>query len=139
MADIQSLVRRFYAEIWNQRNFPAAEELVAEDVTFRSSLGQSHRGRSEFLDYVTSVTQALSNYRCEIQELVSEESRAAAKMTFSGIHAGNFLGYPPTHQIVEWSGAAFFTESNGQLSDIWVLGDLFSLTQLLEDLSAGTP
>lgn len=135
MSDVQLLVRRFYDEIWNQQQLSSAEDLLADDLSFRGSLGPSLYGRSQFLDYVTSLTRALSNYRCEIKELVTMESRAAARMTFTGIHVGDFLGYSPTHQTVEWNGAAFFTERRGKLSEIWVLGDLFNLTQLLEKQS----
>lgn len=135
MSVVQLLVRRFYDEMWNQQELSIAEELLSEDLSFRGSLGPDLYGRLQFLDYVTSVTQALSGYHCEIKELVTEESRAAAKMSFSGIHVANFLGYSPTHQFVEWNGAAFFTERRGKLNDIWVLGDLFNLTQLLEKQS----
>lgn len=133
MVDVQILVRRFYDEIWNRLELSTVEELLEEDLSFRGSLGQSLHGRADFLAYVSSVTQALSSYHCEIDEIVTEGSRAAAKMTFSGIHDGEFLGYPPTHQLVEWTGAAFFAEREGKLSEIWVLGDLFNLTNLLQD------
>lgn len=137
MSDIQALVRRFYDEIWNQREFSAAEELLAEDVSFRGSLGSACQGRSEFLSYVRSVTEALSGYCCEINEMVADGAHAAAKVTFSGVHTGDFLGYPPTNQTVQWNGAAFFTEKDGRLVDVWVLGDLAALTRLLEEQAHG--
>lgn len=110
-----------------------AGELLAEDLSFRGSLGSTVHGRSEFIDYVKSVTTALSSYHCQINDLVSEGSRAAAMMTFSGIHTGVFLGHSPTQQEVRWVGAAFFTEKAGRLVDIWVLGDMYSLKMLLSN------
>ena len=133
MSDTQQLVRRFYEEIWNNQNFHAAGELLAENLLFRGSLGATTHGRFEFIDYVKFVTTGLSSYHCHINDLVSEGSRAAAKMTFSGVHTGDFLGHSPTQQPVKWDGAAFFTQKSGQLVDIWVLGDLYSLTQLLRE------
>jgi len=77
------------------------------------------------------VTTALSEYRCDVEELVAQGPSAAAKVRFSGLHSGDFLGYSPTGRRVEWMGAAFFVEADDMLRDIWVLGDLANLqTQL---------
>jgi predicted ester cyclase len=73
------------------------------------------------------VTTALSDYRCDVETLVVDGSNAAARVRFSGVHQGEFLGYVPTGRRVEWIGAAFFVEEDGVLRDIWVLGDLTSL------------
>lgn len=78
------------------------------------------------------VTTALADYRCDVEELVAEGPSAAAKVRFSGIHSGDFLGYPPTGRRVEWMGAAFFVEVGDMLRDIWVLGDLANLRAQLK-------
>ena len=54
-----------------------------------------------------------------------------AKMRFTGVHAGEFLGYAPTGRPVEWTGAAFFAADGELLRDIWVLGDLVTLHEQL--------
>ena len=135
MSEIQSRVKRFYDEIWNDKNFQAADELLSENVLFRGSLGSNLHGRTEFLDYVSFVTRALSGYHCEIDDIVSEGPTAAVKMTFSGLHVGDFLGHSPTLKTVEWQGAAFFTEKDGKFTDIWVLGDLYALMKMLGEQS----
>ena len=73
------------------------------------------------------VTTALSGYRCDVESLIAEGNRAAARVRFSGLHVGEFLGFPPTGLRVEWTGAAFFVGEEDKLFDIWVLGDLESL------------
>jgi len=78
------------------------------------------------------VTTALADYRCDVEELIVEGPSAAAKVRFSGIHSGDFLGYPPTGRRVEWTGAAFFVEEDEMLRDIWVLGDLAKLRDQLK-------
>jgi predicted ester cyclase len=78
-------------------------------------------------DYVRMVTTALSEYRCDLESLIAEGDSAAAKVRFSGIQVGDFLGHPPTGRRIEWVGAAFFTADDNKLRDIWVLGDLDSL------------
>ena len=77
------------------------------------------------------VHTALGDYRCDIDELVCEDSKAFAKLTFSGTHRAEFLGRPATGQSVSWKGAALFHFSDGLVEKLWVLGDLKSLEDQL--------
>jgi len=52
---------------------------------------------------------------------------------FQEPHRGDFFGFKPTGKQVEWAGAALFTLRDGLVADLWVLGDLHGLSQLLED------
>jgi predicted ester cyclase len=131
--DITSQVRRFYDELWNGPDLSIVGALMHPDVTFRGSLGDTLVGHGPFAGYVTSVTDALGDYRCEFVDLVTspEAGKVAARMTFSGVHRGSFLGVPPTGARVSWAGAAFFTFSGALIRDLWVLGDLASLRSQL--------
>ena len=124
---VGKLVELFYEKLWNEIDFGVADEILHPDVTFRGSVGVGATGRQEVCDYVRMVTTALSSYRCEVESLIAEGDRAAAKVRFSGLHVGDFLRFPPTGRRVEWIGAAFFVGDENKLRDIWVLGDLESL------------
>jgi len=128
---VPSLVQDFYERIWNQGELAAAIDLVSEGFVFRGSLGSESRGREAFLDYVRWVRNSLTNYRCEILDCVAEESKAFAKMRFSGTHMATFRGYPPTGKPVDWLGAALFHFANNSIAELWVLGDLASLDGIL--------
>src|SRR5579883_1360330 len=101
---VPALVGAFYQRIWNEGDESAMAELLAEDFSFRGSLGTELRGRDAFKHYVQSVRTPLANYHCETIACVSEGDRAFAKMRFSGIHVGPFRGYAPTGKPVEWFG-----------------------------------
>lgn len=128
---VRELVQLFYEKLWNEMDFEIVDEILHSDVTFRGSVGVNATGRQEVCDYVRMVTTALSGYRCNIESLVTEGDRAAARVRFSGLHVGEFLGFPPTGRQVEWIGAAFFVGEEKKLRDIWVLGDLKSLRDQL--------
>ena len=128
---VRDLVRVFYEKFWNEVDLEKADEILHPDVTFRGSVGVGARGRREVCDYVLMVTTALSGYRCDVESLIADGDSAAAKVRFSGIHTGDFLGHPPTGRRVEWIGAAFFTADENKLREIWVLGDLDSLRSQL--------
>jgi steroid delta-isomerase-like uncharacterized protein len=124
-------VRRFYDEIWNRPDTSVIPEILTPSVTFRGSLGLVTNGHAEFANYVRSVTNALADYRCDVENLIAEGDQAVARMMFSGIHRAAFLGVPATGRRVAWAGAAFFTFQGGLVNDLWVLGDLHNLHQQL--------
>lgn len=129
---IRTVVESFYADIWNRHDKSKIPALLREDFTFRGSLGQPKTGRNGFASYVDFVHEALAEYRCDIMEIVIEKPKAFARMRFSGIHRGEFFGYQPTGKPVEWQGAALFTFTGKQVAELWVLGDVHGLLQLLE-------
>ena len=130
------LVRLFYERIWNAGDTGASSELLARDFAFRGSLGPEMQGRHAFCEYVRMVRTALRDYRCDILECVVQDERAFAKMKFSGIHTAHFRGYAPTGKPIQWLGAALFRIQDGVISDLWVLGDLLSLEELLKKNAA---
>ena len=124
---VRELVRLFYEEFWNDVDLGIAGRILHPEVTFRGSVGVGAHGPSAVCEYVVMVTTSLSEYRCDVEMMTVDGARAAAKVRFSGLHTGEFLGFPPSGRRVEWMGAAFFVEDDGLLRDIWVLGDLESL------------
>jgi steroid delta-isomerase-like uncharacterized protein len=139
--DAKRLVESFYADVWNRGDLSVIPALLQEDFTFRGSLGAERRGHAGFAEYVATVRGALAGYRCEILDLVAEERRAFARMRFSGLHVGPFLGRAPSGQRIEWLGAALFTlGDDGRVADLWVLGDTQALdAQLLANSRRDRP
>lgn len=126
------LVDAFYHRIWNAGDLDTATELLADDVSFRGSLGGELRGREAFKDYARDVLGALAGYHCEIVTCVAETERAFAQVNFSGVHVGPFRGHEPTGKRVHWVGAALFRFERDKIADVWVLGDLAGLDRVLE-------
>jgi len=129
---IRSVVESFYSDIWNRHDKSKIPALLCDGFTFRGSLGQAKVGHEGFGTYVDFVHSALAGYRCDILDLVIEGSKAFARMRFSGIHRGEFFGYQPTGKPVEWQGTALFSFDGEKVADLWVLGDVHGLLQLLE-------
>jgi steroid delta-isomerase-like uncharacterized protein len=128
-SDAETLVERFYQEVWNRADEAAAREILDPALEFRGSLGIERRGIEEFLQYSRELHSALADYRCTIDDLIMSGSRAAARMTFSGTHRAVFFGVPATGQVITWTGAAFFTVAEGRITRVWVIGDIDAIKQ----------
>ena len=127
----------FYFEVWNRADEDRAREILHDSFRFRGSLGAERVGPDGFIAYLREVHRALGNYRCIIDDLVVEESRAAARMRFTGRHRDVLQGVPATGRQITWSGAAFFKCEDGQITDLWVLGDLVELRRQLGGVTDG--
>lgn len=97
-------VQKFYEVLWDGHNHSAIPSVLHEDFTFRGSLGQETKGHDGFAEYVDMVHRALGDYRCIIDQLVSEGDKVFAKMIFTGVHRDEFMGFPPSGKHVEWRG-----------------------------------
>ena len=127
----EELVTRFYAEVWNAWNHDSAYELLHPKLTFRGSLGRRTQGVPEFLDYVAEVRGAFPDFHNQVDDLALDGPRAIARLTYSGTHRGDVLGFSPTGNRIRYSGIAWFTCSEGRIVDGFVLGDVDALRSQL--------
>ena len=128
---IRKSVESFYADIWNRYDKARIPELLSSNICFRGSLGLEKTGHEGFTSYLDYVHRALGQFRCDILDLVIESPKAFARMRFSGIHRGELFGYSATGKQVEWAGAALFTFAEDRIVDLWVLGDVQGVMQIL--------
>jgi steroid delta-isomerase-like uncharacterized protein len=129
----KSLVRRYYEEMWNRWDLSLADDLLAEGLTFRGSLGVAVRGRDGFGDYVRTVHRAFPDFHNRIEELVAEGDKVVARLTYTGTHHGELFGIRPTGKRVTYAGVAVFRIEAGRITEGWVLGDVHGLMRQLRD------
>ena len=127
----ESQVRKFYSVIWDKKCLAEIPSVLHENFVFRGSLGHKKQGHEGFIEYLEYVHLALDRYTCIIEELVVQPETVFARMLFTGIHQGAFMGYEPTNKEVFWAGAALFKFSGLKISSLWVLGDLHNLERQL--------
>ena len=127
----ETIVRRFYDELWNRWSLDVADEIVSEEVRFRGSRGIEVTGRQEFKRYVDTTRSAFPDWHNRIDELLAVADRVATRMTWSGTHTGELAGIAPTGARFEYPGAAFFRLADGVIAEAWVVGDTYLLWRAL--------
>jgi steroid delta-isomerase-like uncharacterized protein len=128
---IDSLVRSFYEDLWNRWEDRLVTSVLSPAFVFRGSLGTSTVGLSEWRGYRDTVRAGSADFHNDVVSLVCEGPSAAARLTYTGTHTGQLLGFPASGRRFEYAGAAFFTAADGLLTSAWVLGDLASLREQL--------
>jgi steroid delta-isomerase-like uncharacterized protein len=127
----RDLVERFYHIVWNKSDEAEARKILSPDFRFRASLGPELRGPGGFTAYLRSVHAALENFTCTIEDMIVTDNRAAARMSFHGVHRAKLFGVEATGREIRWNGAAFFKTSGETITELWVLGDVEAVRRQL--------
>jgi steroid delta-isomerase-like uncharacterized protein len=135
----KELIRRYYDEMWNPWNFAACDWLLASDIAFYGSLGVATQGIAAFRDYMQTVRAAFPDFHNTIEEMVAENDRIVARLTYRGTHRGEIFGLAPSGKKITYAGTAFFRIAAGKVAEGWVLGDRLGLLQQLGAASAADP
>lgn len=131
MQDYKSVVRRYYSEIWNAWSEPALEELISPDIVFHGSIGTAVEGIAGFRQYRARIRSAFPDFHNHIEELVAEEDKVAAHLTYTGTHRGELFGFPGTGGKISYRGLALFAFKEAKIVRGFVLGDTETLKRQL--------
>jgi steroid delta-isomerase-like uncharacterized protein len=127
LPDYKSLIRRYYSELWNAWSTTALEELISPDIVFRGSIGTAVGGIEEFKQYVSKIRAAFPDFHNHIEEIIGEDDKVVARLTYTGTHQGELFGFPGTGRKINYQGIAIFQFREGKIVSGYVLGDTESL------------
>eukprot|EP00727_Mastigamoeba_balamuthi_P004516 m51a1_g14062 hypothetical protein (149) ;mRNA; r:1223873-1224644 len=91
-------------ELFNNKNFAVLDDVLSADSVNRGPLGQTC-GVMEFKSlFCQPLFSGFPDLQFVVNEVIEEMPTIVTRWTFSGTHAGEFRGYPPTNKKVSWSG-----------------------------------
>jgi steroid delta-isomerase-like uncharacterized protein len=125
-----TIARRWFEEVWNDRNDSAIDELMAAE-SYGHVEGGDVRGPEDFRKMRDTFFAALPDIRLEIEDIVTEGDRAAVRWRAVGTHTGDGFGFPATRQSVNIRGTSWLVIRDGKLVEGW---DTWNLGGLLESL-----
>src|ERR1041385_3231363 len=109
----KALVRRFYDEVLNGRQFGAIDELAVADYDEHDPLPGQGEGRDGLRDRVTMLAGALAP-TFTVEDVVAEADRVVVRWTNSGRHVGDFLGIPATDRPFAIAGIDVYRVADGR-------------------------
>ena len=121
-ADVVALYERYLARC-NEHRFDQLGEFVSQQVSGSGPVD----GLAAYIDGVKAVCTAFPDYRWEVQELVVEEDRIAARLIGQGTHTGPFSGIAPTGRKVSTQELVIYRIADGKI--VQCCGDLFPVVR----------
>lgn len=127
------LVRRWFDEVWCQKNTAAIDELMDAEA-LAHGLGEGGvptRGSQEFKEFHAKFCQAFPDLQIRVEEVLAERDLTAVRITACGSHQGEGLELPPTGREVCFSGMVFSRWRDGKIVEGWNLVDFPLMMQQL--------
>lgn len=108
-----------YIELANKREFHRMAEFAHDEVIMNGTPVKRDDMVAEFHKH----TDAVPDFHWEIQDLVIEGDRIAARLVDTGTPIAQWNGLAPTGASVEFAETAFYQVENGRFKFMWYLMD----------------
>ena len=114
---------RFYEDGVNARNWEVVADLLAPDFIHNGQrLGPDGQRRS-----LETLYAAFPDVRVTLDDTVLAGDTVVTRITWTGIHRGEFMGIPAHGQRVSWSAISIIRLSVGKITQAWVNEDALGL------------
>ena len=125
----KDLIRRWFEEVWNQGQYKVVDEMLAPNAPSYGlgGGGEPVRGPEALKAFQQGFRAAFPDIHVEVEDILAEEDRVAARFSARATHTGDFLGIPPTGQTVIIPGMCIVRVRDGRIVESWNHYDLFGL------------
>lgn len=127
--DHKAHIRR-WIEAYNARDHAAEADARAPGYVAHAP-GVPPLDSEAWTAFVGGFADAFPDIRLTVEDVLSEEDRVAARVTFRGTHTGDFQGLPPTGRQVEFSAIEVNRMVDGRVAEHWVVMDQLAMLQQL--------
>ena len=131
LADNKALVRRLFAEVWNQGNLTAIDELFATSYIRYDPAAPEAKGLAGLKHFVTTLRMAFPDIDVALEDLIAEGDKVAARAIWRGTHQGEYLGIAPTGRQVAVMGTVTVRIAHDKFQEGWLTMDTLGLLQQL--------
>ena len=116
----ESILRRWFEEVWNNGNEAAVDELFAPNG-IAHGLGEEApvSGPAAFKIFAGNIRSALPDLHIEVEDIFESGDKAVARVRLTGTHLGEGLGVPPSGKKVSIQAIAIVRVDNGQIVEGW--------------------
>jgi predicted dinucleotide-binding enzyme/predicted ester cyclase len=110
----------------------AGESVLSDDFVAYLPYSRSPiRGREKYEDWMKQFRSAISDFECDIDELIDDGMRVAVRWTWSGTHTGKLLGIAPTNRTIEFTETHLLRISGDRIAEDHVSANLLDLLNQL--------
>lgn len=125
----KEVVKRFYEEGWNNRNFDIvhqthSEKWIHHDNSNPADLGGGPEGN---IQRMTELVKSFPDLHFRIEDIVAENDKVVVRFVANGTQKGQFGPIPPTDKQVKMIGYITHRLEDGKIIEDWVVRDTYGL------------
>jgi steroid delta-isomerase-like uncharacterized protein len=119
----------FAEEVFGKKDFSQLDRFVRADYIQHNPL-VAH-GSAGFRQFFESWFKASPDFKHEVKQIAVAGDRVWVYGTYSGTHAGDWLGLPATGRAYSFDAVDIFRIEDGKLAEHWDVLDIYSLFRQL--------
>ena len=113
----KEIVRAFFIEGYQKRNYDFIMRHVAEDYVDHSPAGA--RSNSDAVNILKIVEKFFGDLKIEIFDLIEENGMVSSRVGYDGIHTGEWMGVPATGKRIRFEALENFRLVDGRIVESW--------------------
>lgn len=127
------------AQVWGTLDETAARKYIAPDFVDHESTPGIATGPEGYLSTARYMRGAFSDARWQADDFLGYGDKFAIRVTFSGRHTGDFLGFAPTGNEVRVQHLHFYRVAGGQAVEHWGARDELTLLRQIGAVTTSHP
>ena len=113
----KAIVRR-WIEAYNKRNLDFDEFIAPDYVDHTNKVG-----REGLKQLFAMGLKAFPDWHETIEDIIAEGDKVWVRLSYTGIHKGEFMGFPPTGKKIASKAVDIYRIVNGKLAEYWNVTD----------------
>jgi steroid delta-isomerase-like uncharacterized protein len=127
-AHTDTILHRWFEQVWNLGREEAIDELMAEDVVTHG-LQEDLHGPAAFKPFYRQFRSAFPDMRITVEEVLIDGDMIAARCSVSGTHTGPGLSVPASGKPTSVTGMCMARVKDGKMIEGWNNFDFLALYQ----------
>jgi steroid delta-isomerase-like uncharacterized protein len=129
----ESLARRWFDEVWNQRKADTVREMLTDDSVCQSEGGPMH-GADAFLQNAHApFMAAFSDLKVEVVGTVAQGEEVVVRWIAEATHTGDGLGFPASNRRIRFRGMTWIRYQGGKMAEGWDCWNQAGVMRALKD------
>lgn len=130
MGTHEDLVRWLFDAVWSQGRTDGLDEAIGDVAFHYAGVARATDGRA-LRELVDAYRLGFPDLRFDVQDLVTEDDRVAARLRLRGTHRGTWRGIPATGRSVDIDVMMMFRFEGDRLVEVWEVDDALRLDRQL--------
>jgi steroid delta-isomerase-like uncharacterized protein len=132
----EALVRRWYEEVWNQRDMDVVDDILADDyVRYRAGIPFANEtGIDDDLQWVEMILTEFPDVTFTIEDILADGDKVAVRTITSGTQMGPMTDMgnaPASERQMTRENIAIWRVACGKLAEQWIVQDNLGMLRQL--------
>jgi steroid delta-isomerase-like uncharacterized protein len=125
--DLKWLMRRFVDEFQSNGDEAVADELLADNFRNYTAPPGMSPDKQGVKAYFAAFRRAVPDLHAQVHDMLADGDKVVTRKTFHGTHTGEFMGLPPTGNVISVDVIDIVRVRDGKFVEHWNVLDTLAL------------